>query len=53
MSTSLKNLWTAAGDGDLERVRQLLDNGQSPNEKDDNAYVCSPFRGFLSHCPAE
>lgn len=36
---SLKNLWTAAGDGDLDRVRQLLDEGQSPNDKDQNSYV--------------
>lgn len=36
---SLKNIWTAAGDGDLDRVKRLLDEGQSPNDKDQNSYV--------------
>lgn len=38
-----KNIWTASGDGDYDRVKQLLDGGQSPNDKDDNFYVSSIF----------
>merc|ERR1711939_1043417 len=34
------NIWTAASDGDLERVKHLVENeGFSPNVKDNNGYT--------------
>ncbi|KAG8916798.1 hypothetical protein FRC00_014385 [Tulasnella sp. 408] len=38
-----KNIWVAAGDGDLGRVQELLDQGISPNAADENTYT--PIRG--------
>ncbi|KAG9016642.1 hypothetical protein FRB90_002709 [Tulasnella sp. 427] len=34
-----KNIWVAAGDGDLERVQELIDEGVSPNAADENTYT--------------
>ncbi|KIO34599.1 hypothetical protein M407DRAFT_240459 [Tulasnella calospora MUT 4182] len=34
-----KNIWVAAGDGDLGRVQELLDEGMSPNAADENTYT--------------
>lgn len=34
-----KNLWVAAGDGDLERVKELINQSISPNIPDPNTYT--------------
>ncbi|GJE96613.1 ankyrin repeat domain-containing protein [Phanerochaete sordida] len=34
-----KNIWVAAGDGDLERVQELVQQGLSPNVPDPNTYT--------------
>jgi len=33
------NIWVAAGDGDLSRVQELLDQGQDVNSQDENGYT--------------
>lgn len=33
------NIWIAASDGDVARVRELLASGHSPNDKDENSYT--------------
>jgi hypothetical protein len=33
---STDNIWVAAGDGDVDRVRALLDAGGNPNDQDEN-----------------
>ncbi|WRT67123.1 uncharacterized protein IL334_004089 [Kwoniella shivajii] len=39
-SSSNKNLWVAASDGDYERVQYLIESeGMSPNDKDSNSYT--------------
>lgn len=35
----MSNIWIAASEGNLERVRELLDQGLSPNESDENGYT--------------
>ncbi|PLW17730.1 hypothetical protein PCANC_09075 [Puccinia coronata f. sp. avenae] len=37
--TERKNIWVAAGDGDLERVRELVNAGLSPTVADENSYT--------------
>jgi ankyrin repeat protein len=38
--SSQSNLWTAAGEGDLDRVKHLIEvEGTSPNAKDQNGYT--------------
>ena len=32
------NIWTAASDGNIERVKSILANGVSINSQDDNGY---------------
>lgn len=34
-----KNIWVAAGDGDLERVQELVGEGIPPNVADENTYT--------------
>ncbi|KAA1107036.1 hypothetical protein PGTUg99_026276 [Puccinia graminis f. sp. tritici] len=34
-----KNIWVAAGDGDLERVKELIQAGLSPTVADENSYT--------------
>jgi len=36
--TEEENIWTAASDGDLERVKVLLSQGISVNALDENGY---------------
>ncbi|SCV71116.1 BQ2448_2704 [Microbotryum intermedium] len=44
---SLSNIWTAASEGDLDRVKHLIENeGLSPNAFDDNSY--SPLHAAAS-----
>ncbi|GAA6000523.1 hypothetical protein JCM10207_008051 [Rhodosporidiobolus poonsookiae] len=35
----MSNIWLAAGEGNLDAVKQFIDQGVSPNAKDDNAYT--------------
>ncbi|KAG9288741.1 hypothetical protein G9A89_019102 [Geosiphon pyriformis] len=42
-----KNIWIAAGDGDLERVQELLTEGISPNAQDENGYT--PLAAAVSY----
>ncbi|CAG8677594.1 4584_t:CDS:2 [Cetraspora pellucida] len=37
--TGDNNIWVAAGDGDIERVKVLLSTGISPNIQDQNGYT--------------
>ncbi|KAI9476151.1 MAG: kinase-like domain-containing protein [Benjaminiella poitrasii] len=37
--TSQDNLWVAAGDGQLDRVRELIDNGMDINSRDQFGYT--------------
>ncbi|CAK9782299.1 ankyrin [Cutaneotrichosporon oleaginosum] len=39
VQASQKNLWVAASDGDLERVKTLIDAGASPNDRDAHSYT--------------
>ncbi|WVQ70104.1 uncharacterized protein L199_008329 [Kwoniella botswanensis] len=51
-SSSGKNLWVAASDGDLERVQYLIENeGFTPNDKDSNAYT--PMHAAASYAHLE
>ncbi|GAA93947.1 uncharacterized protein L969DRAFT_92147 [Mixia osmundae IAM 14324] len=34
-----KNIWIAASDGDLDRVKELIEGGTSANAKDENSYT--------------
>ncbi|KDE07526.1 hypothetical protein MVLG_02197 [Microbotryum lychnidis-dioicae p1A1 Lamole] len=44
---SLSNIWTAASEGNLDRVKHLIENeGLSPNAFDDNSY--SPLHASVS-----
>lgn len=44
------NLWTAASDGDLGRVRQLFDAGcHSTNDADDQGYTCLHAASSYAH----
>ncbi|GHJ86045.1 hypothetical protein NliqN6_2447 [Naganishia liquefaciens] len=39
-AASGKNIWIAASDGDIERVKELIEvHGMSPNAEDDNTYT--------------
>ncbi|GAA5998694.1 ankyrin repeat domain-containing protein [Rhodotorula paludigena] len=42
----MSNIWLAAGEGAIDRVRELLDQGTSPNALDDNSY--SPLHAAAS-----
>ncbi|GAA6049024.1 hypothetical protein JCM3770_005444 [Rhodotorula araucariae] len=42
----MSNIWTAAGEGNLDRVTELVQQGTSPNALDDNAY--SPLHAAAS-----
>jgi len=46
-----KNIWVAAGDGDLERVQELVHEGQSPNAHDENGYT--PMHAAASYARKE
>ncbi|KAL7423967.1 hypothetical protein Q5752_001552 [Cryptotrichosporon argae] len=46
-----KNIWVAASDGDIERVRTLVEAGQSPNALDANSY--SPMHAAASYSHLE
>ena len=46
-----KNIWVACSDGDLDRVTALLDEGVSPNDKDDNELT--PLNAAASYGRAE
>ncbi|KAK4058400.1 hypothetical protein OIO90_000558 [Microbotryomycetes sp. JL221] len=35
----MSNIWTACGEGDFARVRQLVEGGVSPSARDDNTYT--------------
>ncbi|KAH9465327.1 hypothetical protein Pst134EA_013217 [Puccinia striiformis f. sp. tritici] len=37
--TERKNIWVAASDGDLERVKELIEAGLSPSVADENSYT--------------
>ncbi|WVR05281.1 hypothetical protein IAU60_002293 [Kwoniella sp. DSM 27419] len=51
-SSSGKNLWVAASDGDLERVQYLIENeGMTPNDKDSNSYT--PMHAAASYAHME
>ncbi|WWC69474.1 uncharacterized protein I206_103415 [Kwoniella pini CBS 10737] len=51
-SSSNKNLWVAASDGDLARVQYLIENeGMSPNDKDSNSYT--PMHAASSYAHIE
>ncbi|WVW83111.1 hypothetical protein I302_105129 [Kwoniella bestiolae CBS 10118] len=51
-SSSNKNLWVAASDGDLERVQYLIENeGMTPNDKDSNSYT--PMHAAASYAHLE
>ncbi|KAK6902916.1 hypothetical protein I204_07140 [Kwoniella mangroviensis CBS 8886] len=51
-SSSGKNLWVAASDGDLERVQYLIENeGFTPNDKDSNSYT--PMHAAASYAHLE
>ncbi|OCF54146.1 hypothetical protein L486_08342 [Kwoniella mangroviensis CBS 10435] len=51
-SSSGKNLWVAASDGDLERVQYLIENeGFTPNDKDANSYT--PMHAAASYAHLE
>ena len=47
MQVEEANIWVAASDGDLARVRQLLQEGVDVNAQDDNGY--SPLHGAVSY----
>ncbi|KAG9050096.1 hypothetical protein FS837_007619 [Tulasnella sp. UAMH 9824] len=46
-----KNIWVAAGDGDLGRVQELLDEGISPNAADENTYTPMHAAASYAHIP--
>ncbi|KAJ1431658.1 ankyrin repeat-containing domain protein, partial [Ochromonadaceae sp. CCMP2298] len=41
------NIWVAASDGDIARVKELIDSGTAVNGKDDNGY--SPIHAAASY----
>ncbi|KAG0146472.1 hypothetical protein CROQUDRAFT_671100 [Cronartium quercuum f. sp. fusiforme G11] len=45
----LKNIWVAASDGDLERVKELVESGISPNTPDENTYTPLHAAASWSH----
>ncbi|ORX39870.1 ankyrin repeat-containing domain protein [Kockovaella imperatae] len=50
-SSSQKNIWVAASDGDFDRVKELIEDGFSPNEKDHNSYT--PMHAAASYAHLE
>jgi len=42
-----ENIWTAASDGDIDRVRELIESGMSPNAQDEAGY--SPLHAASSY----
>ncbi|CAM9600222.1 unnamed protein product [Heterosigma akashiwo] len=42
-----KNIWVAAGDGDLARVQELIGQGQSVDQHDENGYT--PLHAAVSY----
>ncbi|KAK8869828.1 hypothetical protein IAR55_000396 [Kwoniella newhampshirensis] len=51
-SSAGKNLWVAASDGDLERVRYLIENeGCTPDDKDANSYTPMHAAASYAHIP--
>ncbi|KAI8096612.1 ankyrin [Halteromyces radiatus] len=46
-TTSNDNIWVAAGDGQLERVKELLENGMDANIRDDFGYT--PIHAAVSY----
>ncbi|KAL7414580.1 ankyrin repeat-containing domain protein [Mrakia frigida] len=38
-ASEIKNIWIAAGDGDVERVKELVESGISANAPDPNTYT--------------
>ena len=44
----LENIWTAASDGDVDRVKELIEiEGVNPNAQDENGY--SPLHAASSY----
>ncbi|WWD15899.1 hypothetical protein CI109_100323 [Kwoniella shandongensis] len=51
-SSTGKNLWVAASDGDLERVQYLIEHeGATPNDKDSNSYTPMHAAASYAHLP--
>lgn len=36
----MSNIWIAASDGNIEKVKEYISKGQGPNDKDVNGYTC-------------
>ncbi|KAA8912691.1 hypothetical protein TRICI_003409 [Trichomonascus ciferrii] len=36
----MSNIWIAASDGNVEKVKEYISKGQGPNDKDVNGYTC-------------
>ncbi|KAJ8598773.1 hypothetical protein CTAYLR_009865 [Chrysophaeum taylorii] len=45
----MSNLWTAASDGDLDRVSQLFDAGHATNDADEMGYTCLHAASSYGH----
>ncbi|ORZ14731.1 ankyrin repeat-containing domain protein [Absidia repens] len=46
-TSSNDNIWVAAGDGQLERLKELVEGGAEPNAKDDFGYT--PIHAAVSY----
>ncbi|GAA5861257.1 hypothetical protein JCM8547_008535 [Rhodosporidiobolus lusitaniae] len=42
----MSNIWTAAGEGDVQQVQRLVESGVSPNDQDQHSY--SPIHAAVS-----
>lgn len=48
-SKSIMNIWIAASDGKIDKVKEFIANGQTPNDRDINGYTCMHAAASYAH----